>query len=111
MFLAGNFPSWQSYQNKRNFERPYVLSLIQMKERERWLFAGLFSVEGPCVRERDHHGGGGQSWVYPMTEVEQSSQLTGRLVANFTSPGRAPYLNAEKWVVAVTLARSIRNVS
>lgn len=104
VFLARKFADWQAYQNQRNFERPYVLSLIKMKERDQWLFAGLHSIDGPCERKPDHHGGDAVCWVYPMTEIEGPSQLTGRLVANFKRPGRAPYLNAEKWVDAISLA-------
>jgi hypothetical protein len=50
VFLAGRFAEWQSYQSQRNFERPLVLSLIKLKERDRWLFAGLHRVDGPCER-------------------------------------------------------------
>mgnify|MGYP001271778949 CR=1 FL=1 len=34
VFLAGRFEDWQSFQGRRNFERPFVLSLIQTRQRD-----------------------------------------------------------------------------
>ena len=39
-----------------------------------------------------------------MSEVAAASELTGRLVASFTRPGRQSYLVAENWVEQITLA-------
>ena len=52
-FLAGRFEEWQRWQTQRNFERPFVLSLIKLAARDRWLFAGLHKVLGPCVLGAD----------------------------------------------------------
>jgi hypothetical protein len=104
VFLAGNFPAWQMTQNQKNFERPYVLSLIKMAERDRWLFAGAHRVLGSATWGPDVWVEMGECWNYPLEEMENASQLTGRLVAHFTRPGRNSYLNAENWVEQVTLA-------
>ena len=32
VYLKGEFDSWQSWQSRRNFEREYVVSLIQLPE-------------------------------------------------------------------------------
>lgn len=104
VFLAGEFPDWQSYQSQRNFERQFVVSLIKLKERDRWLFAGAHLVEGTCHRVPDPTVSGQECWRYPMSELEATSDLTGRLVAHFTRPGRNSYLNAETWVDKLTLS-------
>ena len=36
---TGDFDEWQTWQTRRNFEREFVLSLIQLPERNKWLFA------------------------------------------------------------------------
>ena len=104
VFLAGAFPAWQMTQNQKNFERPFVLSLIKMAERDRWLFAGVHRVMDQASWGPDVWVGRGECWNYPLVEVEAASALTGRLVASFTRPGRNSYLNAEKWADAITLA-------
>ena len=104
VFLAGDFPAWQKTQNQKNFERPYILSLIKMPQRDRWLFAGVHRVLGQATWGPDAWVGRGECWNYPLEEMEAASQLTGRLVINFTRPGRNSYLIAEKWIDAITLA-------
>lgn len=49
VFLAGRFREWQSFQGRRNSEQPFVLSLIQTRQRDRWLFAGVHRVEGESI--------------------------------------------------------------
>ncbi|WP_345552549.1 hypothetical protein [Microbulbifer aestuariivivens] len=46
VFLAGNFEEWQRWQSKRNFERKYIISLIQLPGIDRWLFAGCYRSLG-----------------------------------------------------------------
>lgn len=103
-FLAGRFEEWQRWQTQRNFERPFVLSLIKLAARDRWLFAGLHKVLGPCVLGADPLDGSKQCWRYPTEDVPAASGLTGRLVAQFTRPGRQSYLVAENWLDQITLA-------
>ena len=44
-FLAGGFEKWQQQQTKKNFSaRPYVVSLIQLDDKTKWLLAGAFYV-------------------------------------------------------------------
>lgn len=103
-FVAGRFEEWQRWQTQKNFERPFVLSLIRLAERDRWLFAGLHRVQGPCVLGPDPLDGSKQCWRYPTEEDPGPSELTGRLVAHFARPGRQSYLVAEKWIDQITLA-------
>ena len=50
---GGNFKSWQEYQNGRNFERNYILSLI-FYNRDEWIFGGVFKQKD-VKRVRDHY--------------------------------------------------------
>ena len=106
VFLAGRFHEWQSFQSQKNFERTFVLSLIKLKEGDRWLFAGVHRVEGPAGSVADPHPlkAGQECLRYPMAEVAGAADMTGRLVASFTRPGRQSYLLAENWVDQITLA-------
>jgi hypothetical protein len=90
VFLAGDFPEWQRWQSKRNFERPYVVSLIAMGG-NRWLFAGLYRSGEP-----ERHEAEGM-WLYPLVEEPACQELTGRLVIDFARSGRQSYLVAENW--------------
>ena len=103
LFASGGFPEWQRYQTQRNFERPFVFSLIKLAERDRWLFGGVHRVTGPCER-RISPENGEEYFHYPLEEIESGTALTGRLVATFQRPGRQSYLNAETWVDQITLA-------
>ena len=89
-FLEGNFPEWQSWQSRRNFQWPYIISLIQMGG-DRWLFAGVHSSHG-CDWDDDE-----ERWHYKTKALPEFDALTGRLVIQFSRSGRQSYLNAENW--------------
>ena len=44
-YFAGEFDEWQTWQTKRNFEREFVLSLIQLPKHNKWLFVGIFDSQ------------------------------------------------------------------
>lgn len=46
IFLRGEFPEWQNWQSNRNFERPYIVSLIKLAATSAWVFAGVYSTHG-----------------------------------------------------------------
>ncbi len=46
VYLAGEFDEWQSWQNEKNFERAFVVSLIDLSGSNRWLFAGVRDSDG-----------------------------------------------------------------
>jgi hypothetical protein len=91
VYLRGEFDEWQRSQNRRNFEREFVVSLIQLPPRNTWLFVGAHQVLGceflnlPCP------------YLYTLRKIELTSEFDGRLVVSFKRPGRQSYLNAEKW--------------
>jgi hypothetical protein len=92
-FLAGRFEEWQRWQSRKNFERPIVLSLIQYQVGHRWLFAGLFDSHGASQS--------GDLWCYDLRERPAAQAFRGRLVVQFERPGRAPYLDADRWASAL----------
>lgn len=103
VFASGGFPAWQRYQTQRNFERPFVVALIKLAERDRWLFGGVHWVAGACER-KVAPSNSKEYFYYPMEEIESGMALTGRLVAGFQRPGRQSYLNAETWADQITLS-------
>lgn len=95
VYLAGNFDEWQSWQNKLNFNRDFVLSLIGLPEAGKWLFAGVYESKGASQLEGMYY--------YQLAQRASCSELAGRLVVDFPRPGRQSYLKLEKWVEQIVL--------
>lgn len=98
LFLAGRFPEWQRWQNSKNFERAYIVSLIKLEGRNRWLFAGVHSTDGYET------GRAGVAFYYHTEELKETESLSGRVVVSFERPGRQSYLNAENWEDRMTVS-------
>lgn len=88
VYFAGDFDGWQAWQTKRNFERDFVVSLIQLPERQRWLYVGAYEQVGSA----EHPTSGVK---YQLNELPSSMEFAGRLVCSFERPGRQSYLNGE----------------
>lgn len=99
LYRVGTFDSWQASQNQRNFERDYVLSLIDMKG-GRWLFAGLFTAHGVEVKQDATR----RYFDYDLRRVDACDDLAGRLVVAFQRTGRQSYLLAERWAETMTVS-------
>jgi hypothetical protein len=99
-YRAGRFPEWQSWQRKRNFERAFVVALIQMSTPYKWLFAGCYDRRG------SHPDGDG--FMYELEYRPLCQEMDGRLVANFERSGRQSYLNADAWVDQITISEILR---
>jgi hypothetical protein len=111
IFLAGEFPAWQNWQGHKNFERPYIVSLIKMDGPFIWLFAGVHSTHGcssvkaqvhPWDKNNEYYATKGctfvkQAFRYNTKELPEFASLTGRLIIEFSRPGRQSYLKAENW--------------
>lgn len=102
VYLAGNFPEWQCHQTARNFQRKYVVALVELPEPHLWLFAGLFHSLSVKPREK---GG----YYYHLEEVSECRELNGRLVVDFHRPGRNSYLKAERWADQMLVHELRRN--
>lgn len=87
VYFKGAFDSWQSWQSKRNFEREYVVSLIQLPEPSRWLYVGSYS-RGGSEKFDDHI-------EYDLSPMPNTQGLAGRAVCEFRRPSRNSYLLGE----------------
>ncbi|AZZ37464.1 hypothetical protein CIK05_11890 [Bdellovibrio sp. qaytius] len=89
VYTSGKFEEWQNEQNQKNFNKPFIISLIQMSSDNKWLFAGVYHSLG---YKQDPNDGG---YIYETKEVENFSDLNGRIVIHFDRNFRASYLLAE----------------
>ena len=96
VYLAGGFDAWQSVQSRRNFERPFVLSLIQLPERDRWLYVGTFN-SGPVMETP------GEPYRYGLVRRPACEEFQGRMVVTFSRPGRQSYLFGETCTPTMTV--------
>lgn len=101
VYRAGEFDRWQSWQEKKNFERPFVVSLIKYQEgKSRWLYVGAYEQKGSKPHET-------KGVVYDLTPIESSLDLAGRVVSSFERPSRQAYLYGES-VAPTCLVQEIR---
>lgn len=91
VYFEGKFDEWQSWQNRRNFTKRFVVSLIQLPERDRWLYVGTYAVEGDKLVPQK------KAYWYTLDPISACAELGGRLVVNFTRPGRNSYLHADPY--------------
>ncbi|KJF81564.1 GIY-YIG nuclease family protein [Photobacterium angustum] len=98
IFLAGNFEEWQRWQSKRNFEREFIVSLIQLSGTDRWLFAGCYRSSSCKYLDKEQYN------YYSTEEVEETMDLSGRLIVNFKRSGRQSYLLAENWAENISVS-------
>lgn len=95
-YRTGRFAAWQSWQSKRNFEKAFVVALIQMSTSYKWLFAGCYDSRG-CRPD-------GDGFIYQLEYRPLCQEIDGRLVADFERSGRQSYLNANAWVDQITIS-------
>lgn len=96
LYLAGNFPEWQRWQTKRNFEKRFVISLIALPTPNKWLFGGAYTAAG-CEEKQSNY-------YYQLDEISSCTQMNGRLIAYFERPGRQSYLKGDRWVDQILLS-------
>lgn len=96
VYLAGDFPEWQRWQTKRNFEKRFVVSLIGLPAPNKWLFGGAYAASGCEERKSNYY--------YQLNEIASCSQMNGRLIAYFERPGRQSYLKGDRWVDQILLS-------
>lgn len=74
VFIQGDFDEWQRWQSSRNFQREFVVSLIQAGTPTNWLFAGLFRTDGYEMRNDPH-----PHFFYNLERVQSAEEWVGRL--------------------------------
>jgi hypothetical protein len=86
VFIEGHFDEWQRCQSRLNFQREFVVSLIQAGSPTRWLFAGLFRVDGyeTCAKPKPH-------LLYNLNRVATAEEWVGRLYLNSRYKERNSY--------------------
>ena len=94
MFFAGKFQEYQDHQTKKNFNKPYILSMIYLGA-NKWLFSGLWkkiSLEKSQVKDGDR-----LLFKYNTELVKGLEHLTGRAIIFFEKNFRASYLIGSKY--------------
>ena len=43
-FLSGSFKTWQEDQDRNNFPKKFIVSLLGLKAKHHWLYAGVYRV-------------------------------------------------------------------
>jgi len=90
-YYAGNFEKGQSQQSQKNFECDQVLSLINLGNSKRWLFVGVYRVDGV----QDAKGWSG--FIYSLKHLPGLEHLEGRAIIDFPKSFRASYLVGAKY--------------
>jgi len=82
VFFGGEFKEWQEEQNKLNFNKKHIFSLIYFKKNE-WLFAGVY--EQKSVEKKEN------KYFYKTELTSIGNELIGRLVIRFEKKFRSSY--------------------
>ena len=93
VLLADKFKEWQEYQNNKNFERDYILSLVRLNNTE-WLFAGIYRSFG-C---RSYKEGRKTYYKYRTKLQDDGSELIGKLIVRFDKPFRQSFCLLENYI-------------
>lgn len=97
--FKGKFKSWQEYQNRKNFERDYILSLIYYNQDE-WIFGGIYKQKD--VKEVEDH------YEYDTELLDTRKDLIGRLIIYYQRKGRQSYLMLEKYIDKLEILEILR---
>lgn len=78
---------WQCVQARKNFNRSFVVSLIEIPGRpDCWLFPGVYKVAGV-----EHRRGRVEPYTYDLRRIKAFGDLEARLVVRHQRTSRAPY--------------------
>jgi hypothetical protein len=104
-FSKGKFKEWQEAQNKENFKRNYILSLI-FKSKGEWIFAGIYKSIGV----KPGRIGNPQGFTYKTELYDIGKELIGRLIISFEKDFRASYLKLEEHIEKFSVCEIARNI-
>ncbi|MFW6029640.1 MAG: GIY-YIG nuclease family protein [Halanaerobiales bacterium] len=102
-FLKGNLEEWQAWQNKKNFERKYILTVVYLNSKE-WLYAGIYEVIG--IEENFDVKG---RYKYKTVLTDKGKDYIGRLVIGFNKIFRQSYPYCENYIDKFELIEIRRN--
>jgi len=98
-FYDNTFKDWQEFQNKKNFERDYIFSLIYYKKDE-WLFAGIYKRLGLKRLSK--------KYKYETELLDIGKDFIGRLIIKFEKKFRYCYVNMETYVEEFTISEILK---
>lgn len=107
LFRSGKLLAWQAAQPDPNLNRPFVINLIKLPQKNLWLFAGLSQVldgptYGPTGRSYQHR------WNYVLKEVDLVAALKGTMKVELTKPATNTYLNGENFYDRITVVNEMK---
>ena len=105
-WLQGDFDEWQKWQNKRNFQRDFVVALIELPQPDHWLFAGVFrsyGCESRSTKDRPGFPLIKTQHYYDLVRDPSCDELAGRLIAKYSRSSRQSYPYAERLSERITL--------
>lgn len=91
VYFQGRFDAWQEHQTGRNFQRPLVVGLIQARQANQWMFAGLFRSLGYVEDRRMAR----LHYLYKLERIQSTAELEGRLFLRSSYKSRSSYLRGE----------------
>ena len=93
IFLIDDFKKWQEFQTEKNWNRPFIVSLIYY-EKDIWMFGGIYKVlpVAPISVEREN---GWHGWKYETELTEKAAEYIGRAFFRFKKEFRASYPTLE----------------
>lgn len=87
-FFRGEFKKWQEDQNRKNFEKEYILSFIEI-DKNKWIYAGVYKK---LSVEKLKNG----RYNYKTELTDFSNDLIGRLIIKYTRNSQNVYLHLDK---------------
>jgi hypothetical protein len=97
VFFAGRFKAWQESQKRLNFKHEKIVSLIKLPQRDRWLFAGVYSTHGHVQDAKTSR------FIYKTRLETASAHLIGRLIVRFKRTSKQSYLLGENFGRALSI--------
>lgn len=94
------FLEWQCFQRRKNFECEFVLSLIKLPEKNKWLFGGVYRVLGrSCDKVFEPPFEHESFYRYQMELLPINEEFIGKLVLNYKKSGYGSYLWAKEEIL------------
>jgi hypothetical protein len=98
-FFQDKFNEWQQRQNKKNFERDYIISFISLSAYE-WLFAGIYkSINNDWLH--DHY-------EYTTELLDINQDLIGRLIIHYKKEYRQSYPYLENCIESFEISQILK---
>lgn len=88
VYFDDSFKEWQEHQSRKNFQRKYICSLIELPGDYLWLFGGIY--ESNDIKKSEKSG-----YVYETNLTSIGEDFRGRLIIQYKRPSRNSYLNGE----------------